>query len=61
MFIKEIFQDSKKLKQNLLIFGKKIADVSRTYGVCHVIYILFGCFLGKMCQVSSLQDMSDRF
>ena len=37
-------------------FRWKIADVKRTKGVYHVIYIFFGSFLGKVyvCQVSSL-------
>ena len=32
------------------------ADVSRTQGVCHMVYIFFGSSLGKvwLCQVSSL-------
>ena len=38
------------------------ADVSRTQGVCHMIYIFLGSSLGKvqLCQVSLLQDMYDR-
>ena len=28
-------------------FRSKIADVSGTQGVCHVIHIFFGSFLGK--------------
>ena len=35
-------------KQNLLISGKKNADVSRIQDVCHVIHIFFGSFLGKV-------------
>ena len=37
-------------------FWWKIADVGRTKGVYHVIYICFRFFLGKveLCQVSSL-------
>ena len=29
-------------------FRRKNADVNRTQGVCHVIYIFFGSFLGKV-------------
>ena len=29
-------------------FGRKNADVGRTQGVCHVIYIFFGSILGKV-------------
>ena len=29
-------------------FWRKIADVSRNHGVCHVIHIFFGSFLGKV-------------
>ena len=29
-------------------FQWKIADVCRTQGACHVIYIFFGSFLGKV-------------
>ena len=29
-------------------FRGKIADVSRTQGVCHVIYMFFGSSLGKV-------------
>ena len=32
----------------VLISGKKNVDVSRTQGVCHVIYIFFGSSLGKV-------------
>ena len=41
----------------------KNADFSRAQRVCHVIYIFVGSCLGKvyLCQVSSLQDMCDRF
>ena len=44
-------------------FQWKNADVSRSQGACHVIYIFFGSSLGKvyLCQALSLQDMSDRF
>ena len=44
-------------------FRRKTADVSGTQGMCHVILIFFGSILGKvlLCQVSSLQDMCDRF
>ena len=35
------------IEQNLLIIGKN-ADVSRTQGLCHVIYIVFGSSLGKV-------------
>ena len=44
-------------------FRSKNADVSKSEGVCHVIHIFFGSSLGKvyLCQVSSLQDMRDRF
>ena len=37
-------------------FRWKNADVSRTEGVCHVIYIFFGSSLDKvwLCQVLSL-------
>ena len=37
-------------------FGWLNANVSRTQGVCHVIYVFFGSSLGieKLCQVSSL-------
>ena len=40
----------------------KNAYVRRTQGAFHVIYIVFGCSLGKnkMCQVSSLYDMCDK-
>ena len=65
MFLKKIFQDSKKVKKietmykikslSLFLdiakfadFRQKNADVSRTQGVCHVIYILFGSSLGKV-------------
>ena len=35
-------------------FSWKNADISRTQGVCHMIYIIFGSSLGKvkLCQVS---------
>ena len=35
-------------------FSLKNADISRTQGVCHMIYIIFGSSLGKvqLCQVS---------
>ena len=36
------------IKQNLLICGKKNADVSRTQSVCHMIRIIFGSSLGKV-------------
>ena len=38
-------------------------DASRTKVVCHVIHIIFGSSLSQvlLCQVSSLQDMCDRF
>ena len=44
-------------------FRRKTADVSRTQGVCHVIHVLFGSSLSKvqLCQISSLQNMCDRF
>ena len=44
-------------------FRRKNADVSRTQGMCHVIYIPFGSSLGKvqLCQVSSMQNMCGRF
>ena len=44
-------------------FPWKSADVSRTQELCHMIYMFFGSSLGKvyLCQVSSLQDMCDRF
>ena len=44
-------------------FSGKNADVSRTHGLCHVINIFLGSFLGKvqLCKVSLLQDMCDRF
>ena len=29
-------------------FRRKSADVSRTQGVCHVIYLIFGSPLGKI-------------
>ena len=29
-------------------FRRKIADVNRTQGVCHVIHIFFGSSLGKV-------------
>ena len=47
----------------LVEFRRKTADVSRTQGVCHVIQVLFGSSLGKvqLCQISSLQNMCDRF
>ena len=32
----------------LLISSEKNADVSRTQGVCHVIYIFLGSSLGKV-------------
>ena len=37
------------------------ADVNKTQGVCHVIYIFFGSSSGKVlpCQISSLQNMCD--
>ena len=34
--------------QSLLISDEKNADISRTQGVCHVIHIFFGYFLGKV-------------
>ena len=41
----------------------KSPDASKTHGVCHVIFIIFGSGLGKvqLCQISSLKDMCDRF
>ena len=44
-------------------FWWKGADVSKTERLCHVIHIFFGSTLGKvyMCELSSLQDMCDRF
>ena len=44
-------------------FRLKNADVNRTQGVWHVIYIFFGSSLVKvqLCQVSSWWDMCDRF
>ena len=51
------------IKQNLLIFDKKNTDASRMQEVRHMIHIFFGSSLDKvyLCQVSSLQDMCDRF
>ena len=44
-------------------FRLKNADVSRTEGPRHVIRLISASSLCKvlLCQVSSLQDMSDRF
>ena len=44
-------------------FPVKNADISRTQGVCRVIHIVTGFYLGKvkLCQGLSLQDMCDRF
>ena len=43
-------------------FGEKML-MSLELRVCHVIHMFFGSSLGKvqLCQVSSLQDMCDRF
>ena len=38
----------------IAIFRSKYADISRTQGVCHMIYVLFGCLLDKVCQISSM-------
>ena len=48
---------------NVADFRGKSADVSRTQGVCHAIYIFLGSSLGKvqLCQISSLLDFCDRF
>ena len=44
-------------------FWRKNADLSRTKGVCRMIYMFFGSSLGKikLYQNSTLQDMCDRF
>ena len=34
--------------ENLLIFGEENADITSTQEVCHVIYIYFWIFLGKV-------------
>ena len=34
--------------ENYADFRRKIADVTRTQEVCHVIYIFFGSSLGKV-------------
>ena len=34
--------------KSLLIFGEKNPDVSRTRGMCHMIHMFFGYFLGKV-------------
>ena len=41
----------------------KVADVSNTYRVRHVIYVFLGFSLGmvQLYQVSSLLNMSERF
>ena len=36
------------IQQNLLISGKKNADLNRTQEVCHVIYIDFGSYLVEL-------------
>ena len=64
MFTKTTSKDSKKLKEleilkmkSLSVFlditkvadsWSKIADISRTHGLCHVIYIFFRSSLGKV-------------
>ena len=62
MFTKITFEDPKKFKgfriQNsipvfldilkIADFWSKNADVSRTQGVCQVIYVVFGSSLGKV-------------
>ena len=35
-------------KAKFVDFRRKIADVSRSQGVCHVIHIFFGSSLGKV-------------
>ena len=39
-----VFPDIEKLAD----FRWKNADISRTEGLCHVIHIVFGSFLGKI-------------
>ena len=39
-----VFPDMTKIVN----FWSKNADVSRILGVCHVSYIIFGCYLGKV-------------
>ena len=46
MFIKTAFKDSKYTK--VADFCRKDADVSRSHGVCNVIYIFFGSSVGKI-------------
>ena len=49
MFTKTTFEDSKNFERSrTLIFAEKNADVSRIQGVCHMIYVFFGCSLGKV-------------